>query len=316
MPANKFLIDVLGVRDELKKAEYALEVRRVDLAIELLHKMLQNHPENSAVFYTLARAYLAKKKLPEAVRSVRESLRLDPRSNHCHTLYGTILVQQNRLKEAEAEYRIALEIEPERAHTHHVYAALLIDKYKDLAQGRVHALKALELDPAEANYHITMAKLLALEGDFSHADEEFRNALSLDPESLLACRVYGWYLLYKRNSPEQAFEYLQRAMHNDPTDSATRKLFIIALKAKQKHYRFIWYFSFFLYGGGRYGRAIYLLVIATFVLLQRVLENILGDNSIYQAINTGFTILLFAWFIYVMIMETVLNSMIKHGRLR
>lgn len=316
MPADKFRVDILEIRDELKKAEYALSVRRYDLAIELLHSMLKEHPENSAVFYTLARVYLSQEKLIEASHAVRESLRLDPLAGQAHTLYGNILASMGKLNAAESEYQRSLEVQPDVAYTHYMYAALLVDKRRDFARASLYAHNALELDPAAAAHHVTLAKILAMQDHLNEADSEFLHALSLDPESVLVCRVYGWFMLYKRNQPEQAFEYLRRAMRIDPNDAQTRKIFIIACKARLRAYRPIWTFSFLLYRAGRPGQAIFLLSLLILIFAQRVFSTLWDGYPLYDTVQGIFTVFIFILCFYVLILEVVLNRMIKNGYLK
>jgi Tfp pilus assembly protein PilF len=314
MARNKFRADVLEVRDELNKAEYALNVRRYDLAIEVLQKMLKEHPENSAIFYTLARAYFAKQELMQANQAVREALRLDPQSSLAHTLYGNILSNIGMIDAADAEYRMSLELEPQSAYTHYMYAALLVDKRKDLVGAREHAGKALELDPAEALHHMVMAKILGVAGEFAEAEVEFSRALSLDPENVHVRRVYGWYLLYKRNRPEQAFEQLKSAMQLNPEDPAVRKIFIAAFIARKKRYRLFWQYSLFLSDKGWKARVA--LALSVFLVLWVVPMVVTPLNPLVQIYLPLCYLLIICASIYLLACSLVLNLMIKRGHLK
>lgn len=249
MGESRFRADVQAVKGELDKAEYMLSVRRYDLAIETLQKALRDQPENSAIFYTLARVYVGKKWWVDAERSIREALRLDPRTSASHMLYGNILLNMRRIDEAEAAYQASLALQPRSANTHYLYALLLLENRHDPVRAREHASQALELDPAAAGHHMALAKIMASTGEFTEAEQEFERALSLDPENVLVRRVYGWYLLYKRRRPEQALEQVRYAMQLDPMDANVRKMFIQALKAKQKLYGPIWYALVWLMAG-------------------------------------------------------------------
>ncbi|MGH2509942.1 MAG: tetratricopeptide repeat protein, partial [Ktedonobacteraceae bacterium] len=314
MPVNKFRADVLEVRDELRKAEAALDVRRYDLAKEILLQMLREHPENSAVFYTLARAHVYSKKHMEALQAIRESLRLDPNSSQSHTLYGGILSNLGRFKDAGEAYRVSLALVPTNAYAHYMYAALLVDKLRDTVRASVHARKALELDPAAALHHVVMAKILGLQKHFVEADLEFHRALSLDPENNIVRRVYSWYLLYQRNNPVEAVEHLKRALQLDPYDAGTRKNFLIALKAKQKLYKLNWLIAFSI--RGRQGRAIFILAIWMFLLLKYGLDALWGTNQVYVVAQGIFLLLFLACCCYLVIIEVLFTLLNKRGHLK
>jgi Tfp pilus assembly protein PilF len=311
MPANKFRADVLEVQSELKKAEYALDVRRYDLALDLLRKMLQAHPENSAIFYTLARAYFFKKNWPAASQAIRESLRLDPQSSQSHALYGGILLNMKKVSEAEVEYRLSLTLNPMNATAHYVYATLLLEKAKkvlafmvleksvnivraqtekqeNLVQAEEHARKALELDPAVANHHKAMAEVYAFQEKFEDAEQEFQRALSLDPEGVLVHRSYGAYLLHKRNEPARALEHLRQAMRLEPNHPETRKIFIEALKANYKRYRFVWQANRLLKTPK--GRTIFFLTMLAILVLTN-LTQAWADDLLVEIINILFVFL-------------------------
>ena len=314
MAENKFRMDVLEVRDELSKAEYALKIRRYDLAIEMLKKTLREHPENSAAFYTLGRAYLAKQELMQANQAVREALRLDPQSSLAHTLYGAILSNLGLVEAADGEYRASLALQPESAYTHYMYAVLLVDKRKDLVLARKHAGKALELDPQEAVHHMVMAKVLGMAGEFAEADAEFGRALSLDPENFHVRRVYSWYLLYKRNRPNQAFEQIKYALHLNPENSDGRKLFIAAFLAQKKRYRFFWQYSLFLSNKSWKVRGAIGLVV--FLALWIAPMVVTSFNPLVQGFLTFCYLLVICASIYLLVCSLVVNWMIRRGRLK
>ena len=87
MPVDKKRADILQLGDELHRAEYAIDVRRYDLAIEIMHQFLSTNPENSIAFYTIARAYMLKGEGQKAVAAFKETLRLDPANSNAHALY-------------------------------------------------------------------------------------------------------------------------------------------------------------------------------------------------------------------------------------
>ena len=77
MPISKKRADILELGDEIRKAEYAINVRRYDLAIEMMQRFLSTHPENSIAFYTIARAFTLKGEQQKASAAYKETLRLD-----------------------------------------------------------------------------------------------------------------------------------------------------------------------------------------------------------------------------------------------
>jgi TolB-like protein/class 3 adenylate cyclase/Tfp pilus assembly protein PilF len=106
------------------------------------------------------------------------------------------------------------------------YAALA-DTYEQLSgydgratermpKARVAAVKALELDQSLAEAHMALAAVKAFyDWDFSSAEESFKRALALNPNSELVHDWYGWYLLWFRRWVEAIAE-VRRAVELDP----------------------------------------------------------------------------------------------------
>jgi serine/threonine protein kinase/tetratricopeptide (TPR) repeat protein len=87
---------------------------------------------------------------------------------------------------------------------------------------RKAAARALELDPALAEPHATLGVIAhEFDWDWPRAEESFRRAIALNPNSPVAHQWYGQALLY-RGRPEEGLRELQRAEELDPLSLVTR----------------------------------------------------------------------------------------------
>jgi TolB-like protein len=85
------------------------------------------------------------------------------------------------------------------------------------------ALKAIELDPADAEAHATLAsEKLHYEWDWTGAEREFRRSLELNPSDADVRHIYAHYLLTVGRSQESMAQ-MDRAFETDPVglDTAT-----------------------------------------------------------------------------------------------
>ncbi len=84
------------------------------------------------------------------------------------------------------------------------------------------AMKALELDPANAEAYYVLAMILGLyDWDWAGSERAYRRALELDPNSVRAHQHYGILLLTPLGRHEQAVSELERALELDPLISWT-----------------------------------------------------------------------------------------------
>ncbi len=198
--------------EEYQRAEYALNVRRYDLAIEIMQRILSVHPENSVAFHTIARAYTHKKMTDRAIEAIRESLRLDPTNSFAHSLYGALLKEKGDYGRAEYELLMAIRTDPSNHLAHYIYADFLLEQKKNIPLSRWHCLKALELYPDDEKYHWMMGRIFAAEGNLDQAETAYRNALRLEPEDTRTHNSYGALLFNQRHDPRAAFEHFRIAV--------------------------------------------------------------------------------------------------------
>lgn len=265
---NKTRADRLDMGDEYQKAEYALQARRYDLALQIAHKALSEHPENSLAFVIIARAYVYKKNPPEAMRAIREALRLNPDNSYAHMLYGVLLRDALKYREAEQELLAALQLNPFDHNAHYFYASFLLSQKKDVRGARLHATKALELVPDDARYHVMFGAVLAQEGKSDEAEQEYRRALSLDPDNPAILNSYGSYLLQRKADPEQALEFFRQALMRNPDDDSIRRNFLVALHGRHKVYSLFWKYSLLMRKMGRWRWLAFVAVFAVMYLIE------------------------------------------------
>jgi tetratricopeptide (TPR) repeat protein len=90
-------------------------------------------------------------------------------------------------------------------------------------------LKAIEVNPLEANYFVNLARVQVFAGEYDRAEESASNAVLLEPNSALANAVYGWVLDFKAiDAPDpdtrtemlsQAFDKVTEAKEIDPNSA-------------------------------------------------------------------------------------------------
>lgn len=81
---------------------------------------------------------------------------------------------------------------------------------------RAHAIKAIELDSALPEAHVSLADILyAYDWDWAGAESEYKRALDLDANNATAYQGYG-YLLETMNRTPESIRMMQRAVALDP----------------------------------------------------------------------------------------------------
>ena len=102
------------------------------------------------------------------------------------------------------------------ADTHEQLAGYEGASAERFTKARTAALKALELDGSVPEAHMALGVVKAFyDWDFPGAEEAFKRALALNPNSAITHDWYGWYLLWFRRWDEATAE-LRKAVELDP----------------------------------------------------------------------------------------------------
>ena len=154
----------------------------------------------------LAEEALDQGEAEEALRLCQEVLDADPDHTGALFLAGDALRDLRRLDEAEAQYRHVLRVDQAHSPTWSALASTLFDQLR-FEEARTAALRAIRVDPDNAEAYCWRGMLRERRGDLPGADRDFRRASRLDP------LLYPRPLHLDEATVEAVVEEAVRAMH-------------------------------------------------------------------------------------------------------
>jgi predicted Zn-dependent protease len=95
--------------------------------------------------------------------------------------------------------------------------------------------KALELDDSLPQAHLSRASFLTFAWKWREADQEFRRAIELDPNSAAAHYFYAFSLLLPEKRFDQAFEEFHIALSLDPLSPIMNTNYAVLLMAVHRY---------------------------------------------------------------------------------
>src|SRR5262249_48844719 len=85
-------------------------MKKTDEAEEYLKSFVASHPHNPAALYGLGLAYYYRRKYPEGLAALQQSITINQQFGAAHNLKANIYYSDNRYAEALASYQTAYEI--------------------------------------------------------------------------------------------------------------------------------------------------------------------------------------------------------------
>ncbi len=217
--------DIFSVQDTM-----AAEVTRA-LALSVVPEeqaSLRRHPTNVAAYdgYLRARYLLLRRTVADSRRAaelLEEAVRLDPDSAAAHASLAFAYISVPLLEGPSAPFvelgrraaRRALDLDPATAEAHAVLGRILVHFDWDAEGSDRAARRGLEVDPNNPFVLHCYSLMLADQGRFDEALALADRALALDPASVLANRDKAIILALARRY-EAAIEQSQRTLELDP----------------------------------------------------------------------------------------------------
>ena len=153
---------------------------------------LARNPAAWTAHNNLGCIFVSQGKLDAAMEQFAAALDLNPENAGAHCNLGWILSMKGRPAEADNHFQAALRIKPGDAQIQKSYAMALLDQGKK-GEAMKHLREAVRLRP-EDDSCLQLASLLYERGDSRESAAQYRQVLSLKPDSVEALNNLAWLL--------------------------------------------------------------------------------------------------------------------------
>jgi len=220
-PSNPGLLDpkdAIGIEDDLKRADEALNSGDPQGGVKMLLAILKKNPQNVPALSMLGIEFLKEGRYERARVCFAEEVRLKPQMDTGHLNLGTAYKHLGDAGSAEKEYRAALALSPRMPEAISSLAQILI-AHERLDEAEKVLKPALEAGVESADVYFEMGVLDASRSRWEKARFDFAKVLSLDPARDEAAANLG-RIAFQQKRVGQAIAYYQRAARLAPRNAS------------------------------------------------------------------------------------------------
>ena len=213
---------------QLRLGRVFVDQRLFDEATEQFESLIERDPQHAAAYAELAAVAIAEQRYEDARRYLDRALLLQPDANKLNHQLGLVYRQLGEVDKARESLQRAgarnvrfsdpvLETMHGQSRSAAFYGAAGVEAVKsaDYAEAEQLFRQALEIEPESLNNHVYLARTLEAQGYLSEAKIIIDEALEIDPEDAKANLTKG-VLLEEQHQPEAARAYYARALSADP----------------------------------------------------------------------------------------------------
>ncbi len=190
---------------------------QVDLALDTYRRFVEAHPlkpEAVTARNRIARIYVARNKIEEAMTELNTILEDNPKDGEAHFLRGRLYLAQGKGLDAVGDFRTVVQENPEDAAAHDYLArAHMVNDEKALAMDSWK--KAVKLDPSYNEGLQLLLSVLARDKAYEDAVGLLEKVVDQVPDNLLALSRLGDFYL-ARGDLEKAEETWERLQEKAP----------------------------------------------------------------------------------------------------
>jgi len=143
-------------------------------------KAVDKDPNLSEAYFCLGNYYFRTGELDKAEKNLKKAIELNPRHVGLHLNLGFVYARQVKLELAEAEFRKAIKLAPNRWEGYLNLGRVLVDK-RDFRAAADLLQQAVKKFPRVAPLHNNLGEVYQLQGNLEDAENEFRQALNIQP---------------------------------------------------------------------------------------------------------------------------------------
>lgn len=151
-----------------------------DQAIAEFHAAMRDNPRFAAGYINIARAWWQKGDSAHAIENLHKAEEIDASMKEVPLMLGNIAMKAGDLQTAEREFLRALALEPNDADTLNCLG-LVYDSRRDYARAESYFTKATQVDPDFAEGFNNLGNIMKRRGDAAKAETYYHKAIDADP---------------------------------------------------------------------------------------------------------------------------------------
>jgi len=204
----------MDIKTKLKESVEFHRMGNLEKAEAGYRSILEIDPAHPDALHLMGMIASQKGDYKQAVRLIREAMRVYPGSDIYASNLGNALAHQNLIEEAVDAYREALRINPDSVEAMNNLATNLKESGR-VQEALGYFERALLINPQSAEIHNNMGNALTQVGRLDEAVACFRKAIALKPDYAIAWNNLG-SALKQQLCFEQAIDSYSRALQADP----------------------------------------------------------------------------------------------------
>jgi Flp pilus assembly protein TadD len=185
-----------------------LQYEHLDQALDCFERAVAINPSQAGAYYNIGLIYLNRNVLDKAQANLEKAVQLDPSdANACNNL-GVVSGENGDYDASQRYFEKALSLRP--SHLLAVQNLVKLYDYKDRPEDALRILKtAVATEPTSADLHVELGLFLAGKGNLNQADDQFVQALQLQPNNAAAINGRGAIALQRGDAVSASKDFQQ-----------------------------------------------------------------------------------------------------------
>jgi tetratricopeptide (TPR) repeat protein len=180
---NDFLAD-----ESLTAAKKDIVDGKPDKAIEILNKLIAEHPDNAEAYFQRSSANFNLNRMPQSLDDVNRAIKIKPSNGDAFLMRGSIFANNNDLDAAIADYTRAIQLDPKLSTAFFDRGTLYVKQSK--WQMAIDDLtRAIEIDPTYGDARLNRGIAYGYAGNFDAKIEDLQVANEIDPSKTVAATM-------------------------------------------------------------------------------------------------------------------------------
>ncbi len=291
----------------LQRAQLLISQNRPELAADQLRQLLSQNPDFAEAHALLALCMSHDRdQWHDATREAEQAIHLAPDESLSHYALATVLEKRNRLPEALVSVEEAIRLDSYRP-AFFALAGSILAQQERWGQALDAASRGMEIDPDHEGCAAIRSLALERLGRAQDAVADAEAAVARNPDSAEAHAMRGWTHMQNGNH-RQAQDSFREALRLDPTYEFARTGMIQALNNDRLLFRLVYRFYSFV---GRMGKSAQWAIILGLFFGMRLLRTLANQYPAMQPYVTPISVLYLAFCLLSWIANPLFNTFLR-----